>query len=182
MEIRDWEDILTDVVESNADPGGWRAVAGDRAGGPGEDLFLGHPDAGLYQLKTYAKNPFEVRGVGSRVARRVDDGIDPLLPEQPGGRFGVGPALEDESEAEARAKDLEAVLETHADAPTEPDHLFEDVMDALGSPTFGPMEYDSHGRPDALDELTTTFEEAEELLTAELDDLVAEDGVDRGFQ
>jgi len=181
MRIRDWQEIMESVVDSNADPGGWRAVAGDRAGGPGEDMFLGHPDSGLFQLKTYAKNPFEVRGVGSRVARQVDDEIDPLLPDKPGGRFGVGPTVEDGGEAETRARELEAVLETHADAPTSPDHLFDDVMDALGSPAFGPMEYESYGRPDALEDLTTTFEEAEELLTAELDDLVAGDGVGRGF-
>ena len=40
MRVRDWQDILEDVVESDADPGGWRAVAGDRRGGPGEDMFL----------------------------------------------------------------------------------------------------------------------------------------------
>lgn len=47
MRVRDWQDILKDVVESDADAGGWRAVAGDRNG-----------------------------GVGSRVARKIDDLID----------------------------------------------------------------------------------------------------------
>ena len=80
MRVRDWQDILEDVVESDADPAGWRAVGGDRASGIGEDLFVGHPDAGVFQLKTYAKNPFEVQGVGARVARRIDEDIDPLFP------------------------------------------------------------------------------------------------------
>jgi len=69
----------------------------------------------------------------------------------------------------------------HAEAPTSPDHLFEDVMEAIDSPAFGPMDYEFDGRPDELDELSDTFEEAEELLSSELEDLIDEDDVDRGF-
>ena len=180
MRVRDWQDILEDVVESNADAGQWRAVGGDRASGIGEDLYLGHPGAGVFQLKTYAKNPFEVRGVGSRVARRIDDELDPLFPEEGTGAFGVQRPAEDEADAEEKAGKLESVLEAHADAPTTPDALFEDVMDAVDSPAYGPMEFDQYDRPEAMDDLADTFEEAEELLEAEFDDVV-EDDVERGF-
>ncbi len=181
MRVRDWQDILEDVVESGADPSGWRAVAGDRRGGVGEDMFLGHPAVGVFQLKTFAKNPFEVQGVGSRVARKIDDELEPLFPvAENAGRFGVNQGIEDKDEAKTRAKQLETVLETHADAPTTGDALFEDVMDALDSPAFGPMEYDMYDRPERLENLSDTFEEAEKLLTSELDDLIEED-IGRGF-
>ena len=182
MRVRDWQDILEDVVESDADAGDWRAVAGDRRGGVGEDMFLAHPSVGVFQLKTYARNPFEVRGVGARVARKVDDELDPLFPgEDSDGRFGVNDGFEGEEEAEERARELETVLRTHAEAPTTGDALFEDVMDALDSPAHGPMEYDMYDRPEGLDDLAETFEEAEDLLTKELDDLVEQDDVGRGF-
>ncbi|MFC6835251.1 hypothetical protein [Halomarina ordinaria] len=183
MRVRDWQDVLRDVVESKADPGEWRAVAGDRRRGLGEDLYLSHPRAGVYQLKTYAKNPYEVRGVGAEVARRVDDDIDPLFPRDVGGRFGVQSPPEDESAAESAATRLGAVVETHLDAPTTPDAFFEDVMDAVDSPAYGPMDYGGFagGRTEALDALAETFEEAERLLDAEFDDLVTDD-VGRGFQ
>ena len=180
MRVRDWQDIIEDVMESNADPGGWRAVGGDRANGIGEDIYFGHPNAGVYQLKTYAKNPFEVQGVGSQVARRIDDDIDPLFPEDGSGIFGVQRGPEDEDEAEEAVKNLETVLETHADAPTTPRALMEDIMDAVDSPAYGPMEFDHHDRPDRLSDLTDTFEEAEELLDAEFEDVIEED-VSRGF-
>jgi len=183
MRVRDWQDLLADVVEEDVDPQGWRAVAGDRRGGVGEDMFLGHPDAGLYQLKTFAKNPFEVRGVGSHVARKVDGDLAPLLPsEDVGGRFAVNDGPEDEAEAEELANRVEEVVRTHAAAPTTGDALFEDVMEAMDSPAFGPMEYDQYGRPDALDELADTFEEAESILDAELEDIVDDAAVDRGFE
>lgn len=181
MRIRDWDDILRDVVESDVDPDGWRAVGGDRRAGIGEDLYLAHPGVGAFQLKTYAKNPFEVDGVGARVARRVDDDVEPLFPsEGSSGIFGVQQPVEDEETAEQRVKRVQSVVETHADAPTTPQALFEDIMDALESPAYGPMEFDHHDRPEPVDELTELFEEAEELLDAEFEDVIDED-VERGF-
>jgi len=181
MRVREWEDILEDVAESNADPAGWRAVGGDRAGGIGEDLYLGHPEVGAYQLKTYARNPFRVEGVGARVARRIDDELDPLFPDDGAGHFGVQQPVEDSETAEERARELGTVLETHAEAPTTPGALFEDVMETLESPAYGPMEFDHHDRPDPLSDLTETFEEAEDVLEAEFEDIVDE-SVRRGFQ
>ncbi len=182
MHVRDWEDILNEVVESNADPGGWRAVGGDRRRGIGEDLYIGHPAVGAFQLKTYAKNPFQVEGVGTQVARRIDDELEPLFPAEGdgAGHFGVQQPINDEDTAKERAQELEAVLETHADAPTTPDALFEDLMGALDSPAYGPMQFDQTDRPERLDELSDTFEEAEELLDTEFEDIIEED-VERGF-
>jgi hypothetical protein len=183
MRVRDWQDILTDVTESKADPDDWRAIVGNRASGVGEDLFLGHPAVGLFQLKTYAKNPFQVNGVGARIDRDFDEEIRSLFPAEDGpGRFAVQEAPEDAETAERRAKRVEEVVETHADAPTSPDHLFEDVMDALESPAFGPIDGDHRERPDDVDELSATFEDAEEALEAEFEDLIRGDEIDRGFQ
>ncbi len=182
MRIRDWQDILEEVADSKADPGDWQAIAGTRDRGIGEDLFLGHPGGGVFQLKTFAKNPFEVRGVGTRVARRIDDDLAPLFPDEDrDGRFGVNDGVEDEDEAADRAKDLKAVVKAHKEAPTSSEDFFHDVMEALDSPAYGPMEFDMYDRPEELDELTGTFEEAEDLLTSELDELIDDSDVDRGF-
>ena len=185
MRVRDWQDILADVTESDADPDGWRAVAGDRRDGVGEDLFFGHPDEGVYALKTYTKNPTELRGVGSRIARRIDDDLDPLFPRRDrddAGRFGVQSPPEDEEHAETVATRLEEAVKVHSEAPTDPDDFFTDVMDALDSPAFGPMAYEFDGRPGRLDDLEEEFSDADELLSKDLDQLVEEDGVGRGFQ
>ena len=182
MRVRDWQDILEDVTESTADPDDWRAVVGNRASGVGEDLFLGHPAVGLFQLKTYAKNPFDVKGVGARIDRGFDEEVGSFFPDEDGsGRFAVQQPPEDQESAERRAKRVENVIEAHAEAPTEPGHLFDDVMDALESPAFGPIDGDHRERPDDVDELSATFEDAEEALEAEFEDLIRDDGIDRGF-
>ncbi|WP_135534268.1 hypothetical protein [Halostella pelagica] len=183
MRVREWDDIMEDVVDKNVDPEGWRAVAGDRDGGVGEDLYLGHPSGGVFHLKTYAKNPFDVRGVGARVARNLDDEIGSYLPEESEtGRFAVQSPPDDEDEAKEQVTHLEEVIKAHQDAPTTPGDLFDDVMEAIDSPAFGPMEYDQYDRPDELEDLSTTFEEAEDLLETEFEELVDDDGVGRAFQ
>jgi hypothetical protein len=184
MRVRDWEDVVEDVVSSSGDPDDWRAVAGDRASGVGEDLYLGHPSAGVYHLKTYAKNPYEVRGVGTQVARKVDDGLADFLPteDEAGGRFAVQQPVDGEDDAEETANELEQVVQAHVDAPTTADGFFQDVMEVLDSPAFGPMDYDPYDRPESVEGLAEEFADAEELLDAELEDLVGEDEVGRGFQ
>ena len=148
MRVRDWQDIVEGVVETDVDPDEWRAVAGDRTGGVGEDMYVGHPAVGIFQLKTYAKNPFDVRGVGTRIARKVDGDIDPLFPDwDDESRFAVQSPPEDEDQAEQATTQLQEVLRAHAAAPTEPDHLFRDVMEAVDSPAFGPIDYEFDGRP-----------------------------------
>ncbi|KAB1198803.1 MULTISPECIES: hypothetical protein [Haloferax] len=185
MRVRDWQDILSDVVDESRDSSGWRAVAGNRRQGLGEDLFLSHRDIGVYQLKTYAKNPYEVRGVGARVARRIDDELEPLFPtretDEDTGRFGVQRPPEDEDEAKSMARRLEAAIDVHSEAPTTPDDFFTDVMEALDSPAFGPMDYEFDARPDRLDDLSDEFTDADALLSSELEDLIETDEVDRGF-
>ncbi|WP_410767101.1 hypothetical protein [Haloferax sp. DFSO60] len=185
MRVREWQDILSDVTEGGHDAEQWRAVAGRRRKGIGEDLYLGHPSVGVYQLKTYAKNPYEVRGVGARVARRIDEDLEPLFPRRDAddtGRFGVQAPPEDEDHAKSMAKRLEETVKVHADAPTTPGDFFTDVMDALESPAFGPMDYEFDARPDRLEGLTDEFVDANRLLTSELDDLIETDEVGRGFQ
>ena len=179
MRVRDWQDVVRDVVEADVEPADWRAVAGERSTGIGEDLYLAHPQQGVYLVKTYAKNPFERRGVGARLARSIDDDIGSYLPTEREAMFAVRP--QPDGDAEDRAQRIEETVKAHADAPTEPSDLFEDIMSAMESPAFGPLSYEPHGRPERLSGLSGTFEEAETILSNELDDLLDTDQIGRGF-
>ncbi len=181
MRVRDWRDVVSEIVDANVRSDDWRAIAGPRNRGIGEDLYLAHPRRGVYVLKTYPKNPFERRGVGTRVARSIDDEIGQWMPQDAPAKFAVQPAVQDRDEAKQRAKRLEETVKTHAAAPTTREDLFEDVMDAIESPAFGPLTYDQRDRPEPLDALSGTFDEAERLLESELDDLLDDDEIGRGF-
>lgn len=181
MRVRDWQDIISDVIEQDVDPDGWQGVSGSRKRGVGEDLYLGHPRAGLFHLKTYAKNPYSVRGVGTQVARKLDDEIGEYLPDDSAARFAVQQAPSDESDAKTKAKRLEETVKAHASAPTSPDDLFTDMMEAIDSPAYGPMEFELSDRPDGLSSLSSTFEEAEDLLETEFEEIIEQDDINRGF-
>ncbi len=182
MRVRDWRDVVRNVVEGDDSPDQWRAIAGPRARGLGEDLYLAHPRSGVYLLKTYAKNPYERKGVGTQVARSLDDEIGSFLPEEEGPeRFAVHPRPTSRPEAERRARRLESVFTDHREGHRPPDALFTDLMDAIDSPAFGPLTYDSHARPDPLDGLAESFDAEESTLDAEIQDLIDDDGIDRGF-
>ena len=181
MRIRDWQDILNDVIDSDASPDEWRAVAGNRSSGLGEDLYLGHPSVGLFLLKTYTKNPFDVKGVGTKIARKIDDDIDPYLPTSNTARFAIQTPPSEPDLAKERFKRVQETVRVHADTPTTPDDFFTDLMDALESPAFGPMEFEPASRTSTLDSLAQTFDEAERLLNEDLESLIEDDGIDRGF-
>lgn len=179
MRVRDWKDILQDVTDAKVEAADWRAVAGERSNGIGEDLFLGHPKRGVFYLKTYAKNPYERKGVGARVARSIDDDITAHLPDERKSMFAVRPTQTEN--AKESAQRLEETVKAHAAAPTNPGDLFEDMMRAIQSPAFGPLEFDPTGRPEPLDELTGTFDEAESVLSTELEELLSRDQISHGF-
>ncbi len=182
MRIRDWRDVLEDVSEADADPDDWRAVVGNRRGGLGEDFYLAHPTVGIFQLKTFAKNPFDVRGVGTRVATSFDDDVREAFPtgEDPR-RFAINQAPTDQDEATERARSVSAILEAHQTAPTAPADLFADLMEAVESPAHGPLALSPDGRPDALDRLQSTFDEPNSVLDDELEDLIDRSGVGRSI-
>ena len=182
MRLRPWSEMLAEISELNVDPAEWRAVAGNRSTGIGEDLYLGHPRAGVYLLKTYAKNPFEVEGYGSRVARKVDDEIESYFPSrESAGRFAVRTPPENESHAETVTERVKTVVETHSAAPTRPQDFFEDVMEVLESPAFGPMLYDGYDRPESMASLAEAFVDADSALDAAVDERIERQSIGREF-
>lgn len=179
MQLKDLRGVIDEIKGKDVSPSGWRAVGGKRGTGPGDDLFLAHPEGGVYLIKAYAKNPFQVKGVGTEVARKVDEEVEAYIPG-PGdaGRFSVQTPPASPEEAERTAKRVEGVLKRDLGEGAEPEGLFADVMDALGSPAYGPADY-RRRRSEGLEGLADTFEEEDELLNTELAAELESDGVGR---
>ncbi|HVQ00488.1 MAG TPA: hypothetical protein VMT57_03135 [Candidatus Thermoplasmatota archaeon] len=89
MKIKSRNAILSDIIrEGKQHPDGWSATFGNDSGTFSHDCYMFHPNVGIYLIKEYDKNPYEVKGVGSKIARRVDDDIMDRLTEQ-SGDFGI---------------------------------------------------------------------------------------------
>ena len=182
MRIRNWQDVLQELISKDSDPQKWRAISGIRSGGIGEDLYLCHPGAGLYHLKTYAKNPFEVQGVGTRLVNKIDGGISDQFPREVDGRFAIHKPIVEKMEVKKVTQRVEETLRAHVDAPTTSLDLFEDVMVAIGSPAYGPLDYRGIGnRPESLDMLAREFQDMDRKLELKLEEMIKDDGIGKGF-
>jgi hypothetical protein len=77
VKIKPRNDILKDIIQDGKKhPQGWNAAFGKDSTSFSHDCYIFHPHTGIYLLKEYNKNPFEVKGVGSKLARRIDDDIE----------------------------------------------------------------------------------------------------------
>jgi len=87
--IKPRQQILQDLIdEAKRQPDGWKATIGTHPQHHSQDYYVYHPKRGLYVLKEFDKNPFTQKGIGCKVARRLDDDIDDVL-AQSKGNFGI---------------------------------------------------------------------------------------------
>ena len=89
MKIKNRNEVLNDVIrDGKKHPKGWKAIFGEDRTRFSRDYYLLNRDIGIYFLKEYNKNPFEVKGIGGKIARRVDDEIDAEISKK-SGDFGI---------------------------------------------------------------------------------------------
>ncbi|MCU0851318.1 MAG: hypothetical protein MUC80_08650 [Candidatus Thermoplasmatota archaeon] len=89
VKIKPRNDILRDIIqEGKKHPKGWNAAFGKDSSSFSHDCYIFHPNIGIYLLKEYNKNPFEVKGIGSKLARRIDEDIEEQIRKK-SGDFGI---------------------------------------------------------------------------------------------
>jgi hypothetical protein len=89
VKIKQRNDILRDIIHGGKKhPDGWNAAFGKDTSSFSHDCYIFHPDIGIYLVKEYDKNPFEVKGVGSMLARRIDEDIEEQIRKK-SGDFGI---------------------------------------------------------------------------------------------
>lgn len=89
MKIKNRNEVLNDVIrDGKKHPKGWKAILGEDRNRFSRDYYILNRDTGIYFLKEYNKNPFEIKGIGGKIARRVDDEIESEI-EKKSGDFGI---------------------------------------------------------------------------------------------
>ena len=89
MKIKSRNEILNDVVkEGKKYPTNWKAVFGKDKKRLSRDYYIFNPNIGIYLLKEYEKNPFEIKGLGGKIARNIDDDIEADISKN-AGDFGI---------------------------------------------------------------------------------------------
>ncbi len=89
MKIKKRNEILNDVIKDGKNhPEGWNAIMGKDNNRLSKDYYISHPKIGIYLLKEYNKNPFEIKGIGGKIARKVDQDIASKIKKK-SGDFGI---------------------------------------------------------------------------------------------
>lgn len=77
MKNKPRNEILNDIIkDSKKFPEGWKAASGKDKKLFSTDYYIFNPNIGIYLLKEYQKNPFQVTGIGTKIARCIDDDIE----------------------------------------------------------------------------------------------------------
>jgi len=89
VEIKSRREFLDNVIrDAKKHPKGWKAVFGKDKERLSRDYYIFNPNTGIYLLKEYQKNPFDVRGIGGKIARHVDEDIEADISKY-AGDFGI---------------------------------------------------------------------------------------------
>ena len=77
VKVKSRIETLNDVItEAKKHPLGWKGVIGKDNNRLSNDYYLFNPKSGIYLLKEYQKNPYELKGVGGKIARYVDEDVE----------------------------------------------------------------------------------------------------------
>ena len=77
MKIKNRNEVLNDIIlDGKKYPKGWQAIFGEDNERLTRDYYLINPEIGVYYIKEYDKNPFIIKGIGSKIARKIDDEIE----------------------------------------------------------------------------------------------------------
>lgn len=66
----------------------WKAVFGKDKTNLSRDCYIFNPNKGVYLLKEFEKNPYEIKGLGGLVARHLDEDIQSEISKY-AGDFGI---------------------------------------------------------------------------------------------
>jgi len=89
MKNKTRNEILNDIIrDSKKYPDGWKAAFGKDHKLASTDYYIFNPNVGIYLLKEYQKNPVQVKGIGAKIARNIDDDIEQKINEK-SGDFGI---------------------------------------------------------------------------------------------
>ena len=89
MKIKLRNEILNDVIrDGKKHPKKWKAIFGKDKASLSRDCYIFNPNIGIYLLKEYEKNPFEIKGLGGLVARHLDEDVQAEITKY-AGDFGI---------------------------------------------------------------------------------------------
>lgn len=169
VKIKSRSAILSEIIqEGKQHPDGWSATFGSDPQSLSHDCYMFHPSVGFYLIKEYDKNPYEVRGVGSKIARRIDDDIRDRLTGQ-SGDFGI------------LQGNLQKILE-NINKGIPPRKILEGAIQGKDLGLKIPVRGHASTSKETYEYLDSTFSPKQKSLTSTFEKMVAEDGLYTSYE
>jgi hypothetical protein len=169
VKIKPRNDILKDIIrDAKKHPKGWSAAFGQDTNLFSHDCYIFHPDIGIYLLKEYNKNPFEIKGMGSKLARQIDDDIEEQITRK-SGDFGIIQG------------DIQKIL-TNINKGIPPQQIFTSAINGEDLGITIPVQGHVSTSKDTFHNLKNTFSSHQKKLENSFEKLVSEDEIYKSYE
>jgi hypothetical protein len=164
VHIKSRNELLTDIIrDAKKHPKGWSATFGYDPQVLSSDTYIFHPHIGVYLLKEYHKNPFEVKGVGSKLARHIDEDIQEKITKN-SGDFGI------------LQGDISKII-YNIKKGIPPQKILESAIQGKDLGLKIPVRGHASTSPDAFLSLKNTFSSHQKKLSSSFEKILYDDGV-----
>jgi hypothetical protein len=169
VKIKPRNDVLKEIIgQGKKHPAGWNAAFGKDTTQFSHDCYIFHPSIGIYLLKEYNKNPFEVKGIGSKLARHIDDDIQEQLMKK-SGDFGI-----------IKGDIRKIITNLHKGIP--PQQILSSAMSGEDLGITIPVQGHASTSKDTFHTLKTTFSQQQKKLETTFEKMVSDDGLYTSYE
>ena len=167
--IKPRNEILNDVIKDGKKyPNNWKAVFGKDNKLLSTDYYLFNPNIGIYLLKEFEKNPFEVKGIGGKIARHLDEDLDAEISKY-AGDFGI------------MQGDFKKILK-NLDKGVNPEKIFKAAL--KGKKDFGltmPIRGQASASKDVFENIYNNFSQKQKKIDEKFQKIASDEGLYKAY-
>jgi hypothetical protein len=164
VQIKSRNEILTDIIkDTKKHPKGWMATFGKDHNLLSNDCYIFNPNIGIYLIKEYHKNPYQVNGIGSKIARNIDEDIEKTI-RKDSGDFGVVQG------------DMQKIIRNIGKG-IHPQKIFEEGLKGNDLGIKVPVKGKASTSQEAFDDLNTSFSTKQKKLDSKFEKIMNDDGI-----
>lgn len=166
MKIKTREETLKDIIkDAKKQPRDWKAVFGRDKDLLSRDTYILNNKIGIYLLKEYQKNPFEVKGIGGKIARHIDEEVENEITRY-AGDFGIIQG------------DIRRILR-NLERGIQPEKILDAAMKGRGK-KFGmsmPVRGQASSSKETFSNMSNTLSTKQKKLDAKFEKIASDDGL-----
>ena len=169
MQIKSRNETLTDIIkDSKKHQKGWIATFGRDPMLLSNDYYIANPKVGVYLLKEYQKNPFQIKGIGTKIARNLDEDIEEKIHKKTGD-FGIIQG------------DIQKIIR-NIDKGIHPQKIFEEGLKGNDLGIKMPIKGKASSSKDSFTSMQKSYSSKQKKLNEKFEEIMSEDGIYNSYR